>query len=96
MKMKQLLDRFHYLNELGLEKDSMYEVIHQYFEHAVEELGEVARCLRGKNDEPIQNEAIDVALTVLGLAELTADSREELFCVMERKLDKWQRRLEKK
>lgn len=90
------MKRLRYLTAISL-KHWDYDTFEQLlFQHAVEEMGEVARCLCGKNDEPIQNEAVDVALCVLGLAVLTADDDEEIFEVIERKLDKWQHRLEQK
>ncbi len=91
------LRRIHSLNQ---QETSMAghknAVLGNNFRHLVEETGEMARCLRGTNDEPMVNEAVDAAICALACALLETDGDiEPLLDVMDAKLDKWQQNLEK-
>jgi hypothetical protein len=67
------------------------------FRHLVEETGEMAQCLRGTNDEPMANEAMDAAICALACALLETDGDIEPLCdIMDAKLDKWERVFEDK
>ena len=71
-------------------------VMWNHFRHAVEEVGEMASAIRGTNDEPLMNEAVDTAICALAIALLESHGDiDSVFEVLEQKLDKWQRRLEK-
>ncbi len=92
------LRRIHRLNqeEVKLSFCCKGVVLGNNFRHLVEEVGEMARCLRGTNDEPMVNEAVDAAICALACALLETDGDvEPLLDVMDMKLDKWTKKLEK-
>ena len=82
--------------ELKMRHDDHNAVVWNHFRHTVEEVGEMACALRGRNDEPLANEAVDTAICALAVALLENGGEVEAITeVMEQKLDKWQRRVEK-
>jgi len=69
-------------------------VLETHFRHLVEETGEIARCFRGRGDEPLDVEAIDAANCALGLCLLYNNADFDRLCQkMDEKLDKWQRNI---
>jgi hypothetical protein len=69
----------------------------RYFNHAVEEVGEMAKCLRGRNDVTMMEEAVDATICTLAIALLEADGdREAVIDMLELKLDKWKNNMETK
>jgi NTP pyrophosphatase (non-canonical NTP hydrolase) len=95
--LKRVFKRLNELNERELELwDYPTFVTNEYFVHMMEEAGEVAQCLRGKNDEPLENECVDTAICALAIAMLCTDGNtEHVVSVFNKKLDKWEKRLEK-
>jgi len=72
-------------------------VLWNNFRHLVEETGEMAKCLRGTNDEPMVNEAMDAAICALACALIqTGGEITPLLDIMDMKLDKWQGKFEEK
>lgn len=97
-RMVAALRRIHLFNqeEIKLAYGHKNTVLWNNFRHLIEEAGEMAKCLRGTNDEPMKNEAIDAAICALACALLETDGDiEPLLDVMDMKLDKWQGKLEK-
>ena len=71
-------------------------VIGKHFCHVVEEVGEMACCLRGKNDEPLMNEAVDTAICALAIALTESDGDlRPILDIFNIKLDKWNDNLDK-
>lgn len=66
------------------------------FTHIGEELGEIARCLRGRKvDEPIEVEIIDLINCAMELYFLSGGKLDEFPDIMSKKLDKWERKINK-
>jgi hypothetical protein len=98
-KLLDLVRRIRELNELELQQNDNRKLLIKlnHFIHMVEEVGETTKALRGKNDEPLEDEAMDTVICALALALLEVDGNiDSLMVIMEKKLDKWQRRLEEK
>jgi len=84
------------LNDAEVYQQSPDAVLRQHWNHLIEEVGEIALCFRGRNDEPISNEAVDVAICALAIALLCNDGNVGELCdVLELKLEKWKNNLEK-
>jgi NTP pyrophosphatase (non-canonical NTP hydrolase) len=97
-RLWQIFERIYALNleEVELRFGREDETINNHFRHTVEEVGEMARCIRGVNDAPLCEEAVDTAVCALAIAMLeTGGSVHEVAELFERKLDKWQANLEK-
>lgn len=95
-RLSDVVNRIHWLNQDAVEKFGSHQaVLWNHFRHNVEEIGEMAKCLRGTNDEPMENEAVDTAICALAIALLESNGDiESLLSVFDTKLDKWQFRLE--
>ncbi|GAG11039.1 unnamed protein product [marine sediment metagenome] len=66
-------------------------VMRQHWDHLIEEIGEMAQCRRGKNDEPLSSEAVDAAICALAIAFLCNGGDMKALCLkMDEKLSKWQ------
>jgi NTP pyrophosphatase (non-canonical NTP hydrolase) len=96
-KLKAIMRKIDKLNMAEIRRhDDANVVLNHHFRHMVEEVGEVAHCLRGKNDEPLENEAVDTAICALAIALLpTGGEIEPLLQIFDVKLKKWEKRLEK-
>lgn len=97
-RLAAVVTRIHEHNnvEVARANNNKNTVLWNNFRHLVEETGEVATCLRGTNDEPIENEAVDAAICGLAIALLeTNGDITPLLDVMDAKMDKWELKLEK-
>lgn len=103
-RLAAVVGRIHELNELEINGEievgiwerqaCKHNLLWNTFRHLIEEVGEVASAIRGKNDEPLENEAVDVAICALALAILQTDGEiEVLLDIFDKKLDKWESNL---
>jgi len=99
--MHQLMERIVDLNKQQVDAcDSdcgQYEdvVLRQHWDHLIEEIGEMARCRRGKNEEPLGCEAVDAAICALAIALVCSHGDITTMALrMDEKLSKWQRNLD--
>ena len=67
------------------------------FIHTMEELTEVARCLRGRHvDEPMHVECLDAINCLVELYFRAGGKLEDFSGLQAKKIDKWERKLGKK
>jgi hypothetical protein len=62
-----------------------------HFNHLVEEVGEMAKCNRGRNDATMMEEAVDASICALAVAII--EERGDMTPVLDMfdtKLDKWE------
>ena len=93
----ELVQCLHRIVELNSKQCTQYpplNVIGQHFVHAAEELGEMAKCFRDRNDATLEEESIDLAICALAVALLeNGGDMTSLHDIMSRKLDKWENNL---
>ena len=98
-KLLAVIQRIRSLNEDIIEKRDGNQhteftkraIAQEHFRHAVEEVGEMAQAIRGKNDEPLMNEAVDTAICALAIALLESHGDiDTVLDVFDAKVSKWE------
>lgn len=71
------------------------ELLVSYFNHALEEVGEIGRCFNFRNDEPLHNECLDLAICSIALMVVTWGDfgGPSMLDCFERKMNKWEARI---
>lgn len=97
MSFSHVLDRIYRLNRRTIKQELLEseDLVEQHFLHLVEEVGEMAKALNGRNDESIHMESIDVLICSLALVVLLYDIHiPAILNDLNKKLDKWENNLE--